>query len=454
MGMAKVTNLGFLPDTEIELGFGAEKWDASRLTDEEKEEIRAYAAERGFRIDTKEGIQDGDKLCRIRGRLPDGRVTLRWPDGAEKVVTQAEAEEIMGLRSGFWMSWAEDAATRYPGVGERFQAWAEPLAYDHWAGFGTLTLADFVAYRSPGWKETAANMVACIEAAIGMTEDERTQSLAKVSNLNGKIAERERESFREAYAKAAEYRLKEGTDLIADEHIPALEIRVRELRRELELVGNILIDKFGERVLDWLRVAKALVADYRRSITPEEGLESNADHHERVLHADFQLGQAPALTFNHGEYLLRHELRLPNAIVRAQLSGLAYLLLQREPYIVEATHLRDKLDTYENLLIYAIRDEPPLGEEAMARLEKVREKKPAKVFQLSNDKMRLKYIDEVLYPMHFNSGGWPAIANAFKAEWADAGLAEEDRPYGGANPDEMNRKHRQYRLRLRVRATP
>ena len=66
---------------------------------------------------------------------------------------------------------------------------------------------------------------------------------------------------------------------------------------------------------------------------------------------------------------------------------------------------------------------------------------------------RLKYIDEVLYLRHFNSGGWPAISAEFKTLWDAAGLSYDNIPYNGASPDVMNRKHREYRLRKARKGT-
>ena len=67
--------------------------------------------------------------------------------------------------------------------------------------------------------------------------------------------------------------------------------------------------------------------------------------------------------------------------------------------------------------------------------------------KLLDPSKRLAYIDEVLFPRHYNSGGWPAIASGFKSDWKRAGLKEEDLPYKSADPDEMNRKHGRYRAR-------
>ena len=315
------------------MSFDPKRWDAIELIESQRAELKAFADERGFVLQAGRGVVH-------------------------------EGGEFLAL----WMAWGEGAAAkRYPTVEGSLSAWPEPITEGHYHNFGYLTEIDFVRNRSAGWEESAAIMLAHYESAVGLDEDERALRLRGVVQRQQKVEERASKYYREAYRKAAGNRL-DDSDLIADQHISALDIRVKGLRRELEKVGDHSLDQFGPDALDWLYVASALAEDYRQALTPDEWLRGSIEDQILRLHSGFGYGASPDLMMNYADTLLRHELGLPEVIIAAQLSGLVFLLNSREPYLREATHLRDKLSRYETLLQYAIRDEPPLSEEALERL--------------------------------------------------------------------------------------
>lgn len=63
--------------------------------------------------------------------------------------------------------------------------------------------------------------------------------------------------------------------------------------------------------------------------------------------------------------------------------------------------------------------------------------------RLINDSERLKYIADVLFPRYYPSGGWPAVAESFRAEWRAAGLGEK-MPYKNGDSEEIGRKVRAF----------
>lgn len=302
---------------------------------------------------------------------------------------------------------------------------------------GILTHASFLNRRPPGWEERDLLQARHTDEITQRTHGKELATITRAA----------RQQWEAEYKERAVGLLKGDTELIDQWHIPALVTRVRELREQLEQEAELLRDRHGQLLSDWFQAA--FVIQGGKSDPPEEK-PTGSRMRLGTFYGRVWEGLPPASTLFEAEQVFRNASDTPEAVTKAQLAGLTYLLLERERILQHAVKVRDKLAIYEPLLSCAVFDMPPLSPEAKEALAE----KPvdAEMYAtLLNGTKRLRYIDEVMIPKHHNAGGWPAISREFISEWEGAGLPYDDLPWDHANPDVMNRKHWEYRKRLEAR---